>query len=194
MSSIFGFGKNKSNNNTPRNITPRRTSDSGKSPRVEDIKEDTNPKRISPRVEVVKTSKSKRSPRKNSLKNSNPETKISRHLIYDRFPANRMILKEYIHAFGGIVTEVESSNDVIEHIKTYGEYNIIWMDIPMPELDSLECIDYLRKELKYTGPIIGLIGYTDDQTRELCYKVDISHLVTKPYDMNSINAYIEKYS
>jgi len=195
MSSIFNSTKNKSNNNTPRKNSDIKDIKS-KSPRVDDIKVESSPKKESPRLDDIRSNKSpsKGSPRKNSLKHSTPEFKISKHLIYDRIPINRLILKEYIQAFGGIVTEVDNSNDVIDNIKTHGEYNIIWMDIPMPEMNSLECISYLRNELKYNGPIIGLIGYTDDYTRNVCYNADINHLIAKPFDLASINAYIEKYS
>jgi len=192
MSSIFS-SKNKSNNSTPRKNSD--TKSKTPSPRVDNIKPEPNTNKDSPRVDDLKSSKSsKGSPRKNSLKRSAPEIKISKHLIYDRIPINRFILKEYIQSFGGIVTEADNSNDVIDNVKSHGEYNIIWMDIPMPEMNSLECISYLRNELKYNGPIIGLIGYTDDHTREICYNADINHLIAKPFDLTAINAYIEKYS
>lgn len=170
MSSIFSSPRNKSNNNTPRKNT--------KSPSKE---------RGSPRINDIKTALSKE-------RSNNRGIKISQHMIYDSAPTNRLILKEYIQTFGGVVTEVDNSNDVITNIKSHGEYNIIWVDIPMPEMGSLECISYLRNCLKYTGAIIGLIGYTDNHTRELCYNTDINHLITKPFDLMSINAYIEKYS
>ena len=192
MSSIFS-SKNKSNNSTPRKNSDAKSKTP--SPRVDNIKSEPNANKESPRLDDLKSSKSsKGSPRKNSLKRSTPEIKISQHLIYDRIPINRFILKEYIQSFGGVVTEVDNSNDVIDNVKSHGEYNIIWMDIPMPEMNSLECISYLRNELKYNGPIIGLIGYTDDHTREICYNADINHLITKPVDLTAINAYIEKYS
>ncbi|ARF12237.1 putative sensor histidine kinase [Klosneuvirus KNV1] len=192
MSSIFS-SKNKSNNSTPRKNSDAKSKTP--SPRVDNIKSEPNANKESPRLDDLKSSKSsKGSPRKNSLKRSTPEIKISQHLIYDRIPINRFILKEYIQSFGGVVTEVDNSNDVIDNVKSHGEYNIIWMDIPMPEMNSLECISYLRNELKYNGPIIGLIGYTDDHTREICYNADINHLITKPFDLTAINAYIEKYS
>lgn len=63
----------------------------------------------------------------------------------------------------------------------------------MPEMSSLEYISTLRKDFDYKGPIITLIGFTDDHVRDLCYKTEINHLVTKPFDIELIKAYVEKY-
>ena len=170
-------------------ISARRNSESRSGSSImEDINK--SPK-DSPRKESLRSSKSifNSSPRKSPKSSARKST----HLIFDRIVTNRLILKEYIKAYGGDVAEVESTDEVIENIKKNGEYTIIWIDIAMPEMDSIECVSYLRNVMKYSGPIIALIGYTNANTRELCYNADINHLISKPFDLTSINAYIEKY-
>jgi len=125
------------------------------------------------------------------LKKSSPNN--NKHLICDDSPANRTILKKYLEMCGCEVDEVENLHDAMKEIKKNGEYNVIWTNINMPEMDTIDCTTQLRTELNYRGAIITLTGYIDDTTEKECLKAGVNHIVCKPFDKNIIEMYTNKY-
>jgi len=126
-----------------------------------------------------------------NLRKSSPRN--NKHLICDDNPANRIILKKYLEMCGCKVDEVENLHDAIKEIKENGEYNVIWANINMPEMDTIDCTTQLRNELNYKGAIITLTGYIDDTTEKECLKAGVNHIVCKPFDKNVIEMYTNKY-
>lgn len=118
--------------------------------------------------------------------------KNSRHLICDDAYTNRLVLKKYLIQFGCVIDEAENGIDALEKVKTNGEYNIIWMDIKMPKMDGHDCTNVLRHEMNYTGIIIGLTGYVDNNSIKKCLSLGMNYVVAKPFDPKIIHTYVEK--
>jgi CheY-like chemotaxis protein len=119
--------------------------------------------------------------------------KNNRHLICDDAFANRLVLNKYLTLYGCQVDEAENGLDAIDKVKANGTYNVIWMDIKMPKMDGFTCTDHLVSKMKYTGPIIGLTGYVDEETVKKCYALGMTHVLAKPFDKKIIKDYCEKY-
>jgi CheY-like chemotaxis protein len=117
-----------------------------------------------------------------------------KHLIYDPSPMNRVILRGYIESFGCKVSEVDTPQNLIDKVKKHNDFTVIWIDLQMPDMSGIECVNNLRNTVNYLGPIIAITGYLDNLTRDVCYQAEITHIITKPYNMESIKAYVEKYS
>lgn len=118
--------------------------------------------------------------------------KNSKHLICDDAYTNRYVLKKYLLQFGCNIDEAENGIDALEKIKTNGEYNVIWMDIKMPKMDGHECTQILRQGMNYTGTIIGLTGYVDDNSIKKCLSLGMNYVVAKPFDSKIIQTYVEE--
>jgi len=125
-------------------------------------------------------------PKKNSPRNN-------KHLICDDSPANRTILKKYLEMCGCEVDEVENLHEALNEVDKNGEYNVIWANINMPEMDAIDCATQLRNEMNYKGVIITLTGFLDDDTEKECLKAGVNHIVCKPYDKHVIEMYTNKY-
>lgn len=117
----------------------------------------------------------------------------NKHLICDDAYTNRLVLKKYLLKFGCIVDEAENGFDAVEKVKENGEYDIIWMDIKMPKMDGHECTNILRNKMNYSGIIIGLTGYVDNDSIKKCISLGMNHVVAKPFDYKIINTYVDEY-
>ena len=113
-------------------------------------------------------------------------------LVCDDSSGNRLVLKRYLERKGYQIEEASNGKEAIEMITKNGTYNIIWIDIQMPEMDGLSCTEKLR-EMNYEGVIIGLTGYVDPITFKKCSDSGMNHVISKPVDKDVLYMYLDKY-
>ncbi len=103
----------------------------------------------------------------------NPDTEklcfknLLRILIVDDNKVNLMVAKKMLRKFGADVTIVENGFDAINLVKEKSnDYDIILMDIQMPEIDGYNTSIEIRK-LNYLKPIVAVTAnaYSDHQQR-----------------------------
>lgn len=117
-------------------------------------------------------------------------------LIVDDNQNNRIILKEMlaIHQIECVLTE--SGTHAIELLYKHGPYDIILMDYHMPELDGLDTISKIRKELKLNAvvqPIILLSSSADDlMLSPICKELNVVQRLTKPIKIAQLYQALEK--
>ncbi len=118
----------------------------------------------------------------------------NRHLIVDDSDTNRMVIRKYLLRFGhDQIDEACNGKEAIEFIDLNGEYAIIWIDIQMPKMDGIECTKYLRTKMNYKGPIIGVTGHVDNNSRLNCESAGMNSVIAKPMDRKDVLTHIEKY-
>jgi signal transduction histidine kinase/ActR/RegA family two-component response regulator len=64
-------------------------------------------------------------------------------------------------------------------------YDVLLMDVQMPELDGLSATSQLR-EAGYEGPVIALTAYAMPSDRERCLRAGCNDFVTKPIDWDRL--------
>ena len=70
-----------------------------------------------------------------------------------------------------------------------GDYDVILMDINMPELDGVAATCELRKA-GYTGPIIAITAQSGDDVRKECVRAGFTLFLSKPFDRESLTSAI----
>lgn len=96
---------------------------------------------------------------------------------------NRMVVQNSLQYYNCQVTEVENGLEAIWALEKE-EFDIVLMDIQMPELDGIEATANIRTQLKLTIPIIALTANAFKTEIERCYAAGINDYVTKPFDEN----------
>jgi len=72
-------------------------------------------------------------------------------------------------------------------------YNIILMDIQMPEMDGLQATRLIRERWP-TGPkIIAVTAFAMDYSREMCLDAGMDDYITKPMKMNELADVLRKH-
>lgn len=75
---------------------------------------------------------------------------------------------------------LEAVNAVKEAQNNGSRFDIIFMDIQMPNLDGKQATEVIRKDLNYNGTIIAVSAFTDNSNIEDCLAVGMDHFLAKP--------------
>ena len=65
-------------------------------------------------------------------------------------------------------------------------YDLVLMDVHMPEMDGFEATDYIRKTMKNNIPIIGVTASYWQEEYDACLKIGMNTCITKPLFPDSL--------
>lgn len=94
---------------------------------------------------------------------------------------NRMVAINSLHYFNCVVTEATNGLEAIEILKNK-HFDIILMDVQMPEMDGIEATIKIKKELKLQTPIIALTANAFKSEVEKCKNAGMDDYITKPFE------------
>ncbi|WP_353244977.1 ATP-binding protein [Limnohabitans sp.] len=110
-----------------------------------------------------------------------------RILIADDNPLNRQIaaLQLRRHLPQALLTEAEDGLQAFEAMRHGAQYDVILMDVQMPEMDGLTCARKIRTELpepQRSTPIIALTAKSDKEELALCLDCGMNECMLKPFN------------
>jgi signal transduction histidine kinase/DNA-binding response OmpR family regulator/HAMP domain-containing protein len=110
-----------------------------------------------------------------------------RVLIVDDDVRNIFSLTSVLEDHGMLVDFVENGKDAITKLDQQPGYDIILMDIMMPEMDGFETTRAVRDDARFTSlPIIALTAKAMKGDRERCIAAGASDYITKPVDTEQL--------
>jgi PAS domain S-box-containing protein len=101
-------------------------------------------------------------------------------LLVEDNEMNRFIALQSLHHFGLSVDEAVNGREAVE-MAAQKAYDLILMDIQMPEMDGVEATGIILNELKLTVPIVALTANAFRHDIERYLKAGMVDYVTKPY-------------
>lgn len=121
-----------------------------------------------------------------------------RVLIAEDNKINQEIMKRMLGLEG--IFDIDFATDgnkvvarVEEAIKDGLYYDIVFMDIQMPNLNGIEAAKFIRGTLGYPFTIIAMSAYADEENIELCLKSGMNGTLSKPIMRNELHETIERY-
>ena len=118
-------------------------------------------------------------------------------LFVDDNPLSREIAIDSLTEFGFAVTCVNSGNEAIETIKkaNSGDFDLILMDIQMPDLNGYEATKKIRSLNKSISkiPIIGMTGSSFKEDRISMIESGMNNLLPKPVQIDHLIEILAKY-
>jgi CheY-like chemotaxis protein len=102
-------------------------------------------------------------------------------LIADDNLLNQKIVSLILKRYGGVVSFASNGNEVIKMVKDE-RYDVILMDVQMPELDGFATTRVLRNDMKSTIPVIALTAdkYLDESIA--FNEVGMNGYISKPFE------------
>jgi len=88
--------------------------------------------------------------------------------------------------------ECTNGKQALENIKL-DKYDLILMDIQMPEMDGYETTRYIRKKLELGLPIIAMTSHSDPGERERCLSAGMNDYIAKPIKEEELYNIITNY-
>jgi CheY-like chemotaxis protein len=102
-------------------------------------------------------------------------------LVVEDIALNQLLMRTLLDDFGFKCDIAANGKIGIEKLKT-NSYDVVLMDLQMPEMNGFEATEYIRKELKLTIPIIALTADVTTADLEKCKAVGMDDYISKPVD------------
>ncbi len=116
-----------------------------------------------------------------------------RILLVEDNEINRLVAQNTFKYYNCVVEEAVNGLDALEKLKQ-NTYDIILMDIQMPEMDGLQATQKIRHELKITTPIVALTANAFKSEIEKCKQAGMNDYITKPFEEMALIKLISKYT
>jgi CheY-like chemotaxis protein len=114
-----------------------------------------------------------------------------RFLLVDANSTNLRILSGYLESWGCICDRATLK------ILTEDHYDIVLMDIQMPEMDGIEATRHIRNPssgvLNHDIPIIAMTAHAMKGDREICIAEGMNDYTSKPIQPQELFNKLEKY-
>jgi CheY-like chemotaxis protein len=122
------------------------------------------------------------------------ETLAGRHiLIVEDEPINREIALELLKDFGTTADTAENGRAALELLKA-NRYDLILMDMQMPEMDGLEATRHIRAQPQYTLlPIIAMTANAFAEDRQRCMEAGMNDFIVKPVEPDDLKMLLLHY-
>lgn len=137
---------------------------------------------------IVKKPAKKRGGGKNNI----PKAKV---LVAEDIPLNQLLIKIILEGFGFEIDIAANGKIAIEYLQK-NKYDIMLMDLQMPEMSGFETTAFIRNELKSTIPIIALTADVTAVDVEKCIAMGMNDYISKPIDeellYRKMMAFLEK--
>ncbi len=119
------------------------------------------------------------------IQEKQPITRNKSILLIEDNPLNQKLAKNVLNNFGFDVIIADNGQlglKVLEHQK----FDLILMDIQMPELDGYQTTTIIRRELKLHIPIIAMTAHSIVGEKEKCISVGMNDFISKPFNQKEL--------
>ena len=102
-------------------------------------------------------------------------------LVVEDMPLNQLLMKTLLNDFGFEHDMANNGKIAIDKLQA-GTYDIILMDLHMPEMNGLEATEYIRKTMHSEIPIIALTADVTTVDVAKCKAAGMNDYISKPVD------------
>ncbi len=112
-------------------------------------------------------------------------------LVVEDNASNRRVAKIMLERLGYKADVVSSGLEAIEAVRN-SHYDLVLMDIVMPEMDGLEASREMRKLGQEKLKIIAITAYVVPGIMEMCLKAGMDDCITKPIRMKDLELALKR--
>ncbi|MDJ0756851.1 MAG: response regulator [Ardenticatenaceae bacterium] len=114
-----------------------------------------------------------------------------RILVADDNSTNQKLMLMSLARFGYEARTAGNGREVVERVKQ-SPFDLIFMDVDMPEMDGLEATRWLREHVEYRPLIIGFSALSGEKNRERCLAAGMDGLIGKPAETTDLAAILRR--
>ncbi|MCR5753583.1 MAG: response regulator, partial [Acetatifactor sp.] len=118
----------------------------------------------------------------------------ARALVVDDEPMNLLVANNIFRQYGMVVSTAASGREAIEMCNS-NEYDIIFMDHMMPEMDGIETMKRIRTDFdrdKKDVPIVALTANAVSTAKEMFIKEGFDGFISKPIELIEMERVLKK--
>ena len=106
---------------------------------------------------------------------------------------NQKVIMKILGNLGYVPTLAENGFVAVNEVRKK-KYDLILMDMQMPEMDGLEASRYIRQNLENQPVIIALTANTMQGDQEDCLQAGMNDYISKPVRLEELTGKLEKWS
>ena len=117
-------------------------------------------------------------------------------LLVEDNPINQKVMSQILQQQGHTVTVADNGIKALETLEKQS-FDLVLMDVQMPEMDGFEATATIREKEKMTGthiPIIAITAHAMKDYRERCLKAGMDDYISKPIQLEDIVSIIDKWA
>ena len=123
---------------------------------------------------------------------TSPHTEGVKVLVVEDNKLNQDLMQQLLTSWQLNFTIAENGRQAIEYLKKE-PYNLILMDIQMPEMDGYTTTQKIRDDLKIRTPIVALTAHALAGERERCLSAGMNDYLPKPIREDKLRALIAQF-
>jgi CheY-like chemotaxis protein len=118
-----------------------------------------------------------------------------RILLAEDHPVNQRLAVRLLETWGHSVHLVSNGRKAVEANREQ-DFDLIFLDVQMPEMSGLDAAAIIRSEEKTSGkhtPIVAVTAHAMKGDRERCLKAGMDYYLTKPLNSHALFELIEQF-
>ncbi|VVB70850.1 Chemotaxis protein CheY [uncultured archaeon] len=112
-------------------------------------------------------------------------------LLAEDNPVNQKMALIVLRKLGYHADTANNGQEVLHALEGHA-YDLVLMDIQMPEMDGIEATRMIRKRWPQGPKIIVVTAFEPEMCRELCFDAGADDFLNKPVKMDELGAAIER--
>lgn len=116
-----------------------------------------------------------------------------RILVAEDNPVNQKIAMKVLSKLGYQPELAMNGKEVLDRINHEQQFDIILMDVQMPEMDGMEATRMIRLCLQVQPVIIAMTANAMQGDRDDCIQSGMDDYISKPIDLNELTSQLEKW-
>jgi hypothetical protein len=121
-----------------------------------------------------------------------PKDKKLQILYVEDNPLNQKLILHFSRSFGYDTEIAVNGRIALEKIQVK-HFDLVLMDLQMPEMDGYEATRIIRNKLKSNVPIIAVTAHALSGQKEKCLYVGMNAFISKPFDLYELNSLIHSF-
>ena len=113
-------------------------------------------------------------------------------LIVDDNKLNIKVAKKAIENFGFIIDEATDGIECLEKVKNNPRYDLILMDIMMPNMSGETCLKKLKEDETFDTPVVALTADAIAGSKEKYISEGFKDYIQKPFSRDQIKEKLSK--
>jgi len=113
-------------------------------------------------------------------------------LVVEDNSINQMLVKHVLSKSGVNAIHIASNGTIALEFLQTNTYDVILMDIHMPELDGYQTTEIIRNELQLTVPIVAMTALAIKGEDSKCIALGMNGYVSKPFTIESLYNELER--
>jgi PAS domain S-box-containing protein len=114
-------------------------------------------------------------------------------LVVEDNPTNQQVVLMVLRALGYQPDVAENGRTGIEKVSSH-KYDIVLLDLQMPDIDGFEVAKHIREHLSYQPVIVAITAGASAEDRQRCIDAGMDDYVLKPFKISLLKDVVLKYA